>query len=195
MNYDIALSSGARDGLVKSSDTYTLSWLRQRSLSHSVWSDVCSAHHCESCTNLRTTALHPYVTSLHFYVSTLQFYVINMQSAARSLQEMLKATVFSIERCRNSRVTHQQLADEIGVAKRTLDEWMRGAYAPTSVEAVLTLICLVPDDSERARLLTMWADSRRNQNTVQTGRIAKATKRAVGSRSPTKPRPVRQLEK
>ena len=80
-----------------------------------------------------------------------------MQNSANSFQELLKAAVFSIERLRNRRLTHKQVAEEIGIKKRTFDEWIRGAYAPAGAEAVLKLICLVPDDAERARLLGIWA--------------------------------------
>lgn len=92
-------------------------------------------------------------------VIQLQFIVVKTQNSDTKFQEMLKAAIFSVERFRNKRVTHQEVAQEIGIAKRTFDEWMRGAYAPSAAEAVLKLICLVPEDGERARLLSIWAQS------------------------------------
>jgi hypothetical protein len=90
-----------------------------------------------------------------------------MQKTGSDFQEMLKAAVFEIQRARNERVTHKQVADEIGVTKRVFDEWMRGAYAPAAASAVLNLICLLPENAERMRLLSVWERSARGEGEVE----------------------------
>ncbi len=68
----------------------------------------------------------------------------------------LRAAIFSLERARGSTVTQRQFADEIGVTYRTLQDWLNEQSTPKSASAVLRLMCTVPDDDERLRLLGVW---------------------------------------
>ena len=70
--------------------------------------------------------------------------------------EFLRAAIFSLQRSRGATVTQKQFAEEIGVTHRTLQDWLNEQSTPRSATAVLRLMCTLPDQDERLRLLEMW---------------------------------------
>jgi hypothetical protein len=70
--------------------------------------------------------------------------------------EFLRAAIFSLEHSRRTSVTQRQFAKEIGVSYRALQDWLNEQSTPKSASAVLRLMCTVPDQDERLRLLEVW---------------------------------------
>jgi DNA-binding transcriptional regulator YiaG len=75
---------------------------------------------------------------------------------ARRFSEFLRAAIFSLQRSRGKAVTQKQFAEEIGVTYRTLQDWLNEQSTPKPASAVLRLMCTVPDQEERLRLLEVW---------------------------------------
>lgn len=75
---------------------------------------------------------------------------------AKRFAEFLRAAIFSLQRSRGKAVTQKQFAEEIGVTHRTLQDWLNEQSTPKPASAVLRLMCTVPDQDERLRLLEVW---------------------------------------
>lgn len=73
--------------------------------------------------------------------------------------ELVRTAILSVERARHTSVSQKQVAEEIGISHRALQEWLGGRRTPQGAVAMLRLICLVPDQEERMKLLSMWHES------------------------------------
>jgi DNA-binding transcriptional regulator YiaG len=81
---------------------------------------------------------------------------------AKRFAEFLRAAIFSLQRSRGRALTQKQFAEEIGVTHRTLQDWLNEQSTPKPASAVLRLMCTVPDQDERLRLLEVWRASPRS---------------------------------
>jgi DNA-binding transcriptional regulator YiaG len=98
------------------------------------------------------------VIKVQFGVSKTRNFVnsIPESNEAQRFAEFLRAAIFSLERSRRRSVTQKQFAHEIGVSYRALQDWLNEQSTPKSASAVLRLMCAVPDQEERLRLLDVW---------------------------------------
>ena len=63
------------------------------------------------------------------------------------IQETLNMVVFGLQRVKNQRLTHADMAKLAGVSKRTFSEWMRdGGAAPVAMEAMLSMLSMLPHE-------------------------------------------------
>ena len=63
--------------------------------------------------------------------------------------------MFSLQNAQNRRITYDDMATSLDVSSRAFSEWMRGAREPAAMEALLTMLSMLPKD-ELLRIVDMW---------------------------------------
>lgn len=82
------------------------------------------------------------------------------QEDAERFERLLREAIRSLERERHTSLSQADVAAAMGVGRRALQEWLGRRRTPSSSVALLNLLCLIPNQSERLRLLGIWDDGR-----------------------------------
>ena len=69
--------------------------------------------------------------------------------------EILKLMHHLLEAKQPGRITQQQMAERLGISKRTYVEYLRGTNKPTAMRVILDLLAEL-DQAEQARVLDHW---------------------------------------
>ncbi len=95
-------------------------------------------------------------------------YVYKGHKTATELQIALGKVQGYVHIVAGHRPTYRQLAQIAGISQRAITEWMRGATAPTSVNAVLRLISTL-EDAQIADVVKVWKSAARPSSGRKNG--------------------------